>query len=254
MKKFDIGLKIWSNNLNYIPEILRLKHLGAFNYLEIYALPDTFDATIHEWRKISSPYIVHCPHSDHGMNLADRSSMEKNKRLFASAKRFADTLKSPYLILHPGVNGTIDETISQIKELNDKRILLENKPLIGRNGETCVGSTPDEISKAIKATGCGFCLDIGHAICSANAHKKDPIAYLEQFAALGPSLYHLSDGDINGLKDEHAHIGKGTFPFEAITKLIPSGSKVTIETDKSSTKDLNDFLEDIDQLGRYAEI
>jgi endonuclease IV len=182
------------------------------------------------------------------MNLSNKDSLENNKKLFLSAKEFADTLKSSYIILHPGITGSIEETISQIKGLKDNRIVLENKPLLGLNGEVCVGSTPEEISLATKATGCGFCLDIGHAICSANSHKTDPIKYINRFLTLAPAIYHMSDGNFSGEKDEHLHFGKGSYPLENIIKLLPDNAQTTIETPKTSSDNMNDFTSDIEYI------
>lgn len=245
---FTIGLKVWSSNTNYIPEILRIHNQGSFDYLELYSIPDTYDATIHKWQTIPVPFVVHGPHACHSMNLSKKESLENNKKLFQSAKNFADTLKSPYIILHPGIMGSIDETISQIKGLKDDRIVLENNPLIGINGEACVCSTPEEMSMAMKATECGFCLDIGHAICSANAHKSDPIKYLNGFLKLSPAIFHLSDGNIKGKKDEHLHFGEGSYPLAKIMELLPENARITIETPKTLSDNLGSFAEDVKLL------
>jgi len=243
------GLKLWSNNINYILEAERLYKEGVYQYIELYSVPGTYDGTIGQWKTLKIPFIIHGPHYKHGMNLSMKDTKENNKILFAEACKFADALSSPFIILHSGLYGTIEETISQLKDLKDKRILIENKPYFGLNdGEICVGSTPEEILKAIKETGYGFCLDIGHAIYSANAHKTDPMAYLNRFLALSPAMFHLTDGNINATRDKHEHIGRGNFPLKAILGMFPSSSSITVETVKSFRNDLADFIEDINNI------
>ena len=48
------------------------------------------------------------------------------------------------IIVHGGHTGNIEETIRQVAQLNDSRIILENKPKVGINDEACVGWSPDE--------------------------------------------------------------------------------------------------------------
>jgi hypothetical protein len=89
-------------------------------------------------------------------------------------------------------------------------------------------------------------LDIGHAICAANALKIKPLEYLDSFIRLYPAMYHVMDGDYNGLYDKHYSIGYGNYPLADIIKKIPKNAIITIETLKNSLTDLNDFKSDID--------
>ena len=53
----------------------------------------------------------------------------------------------------------------------------------------------------MEESGCGFCLDIGHAICSANSLGIEPYSYIEKLVTLNPKRIHLSDIDIKSKYD-----------------------------------------------------
>lgn len=242
---YKFGLKLWSTNLNYIDEAKRLYDDEVYNYIELYTVPNSYNEYINYWKKLQIPFIIHGPHYSHGLNFSDRNKREGNIKLAEESIRFCDDLKSDILIFHPGVNGSIDETIDQINFINDKRIVIENKPYYGLNNEICIGHSPEEIQRIMHNVRVGFCLDIGHTICSANAKKINQIEYIKEFIELNPKIFHLTDGNYNGIKDMHEHYGEGTFPIKDIMKLIENDSMITNETKKNSDENLNDFVEDI---------
>ena len=66
----NIGLKVWSTNLdNYAKEALRLYENGYCSYVELYAVPGTFEKTSANWTSLNIPFTLHCPHFAHGFNL-----------------------------------------------------------------------------------------------------------------------------------------------------------------------------------------
>ena len=143
----------------------------------------------------------------------------------------------------------------QLKKINDSRIVIENKPYFALdNNLICNGYSPQEIEFIMKNAQVGFCLDIGHAICSANAQKIEPFEYLNEFNKLKPMLYHLADGDFNGIYDEHVHLGKGSYNFRKILELLPQGCCLTIETDKNFKESLQDFEQDVKLLRKLHRV
>ena len=137
---------------------------------------DTTD-TIEKWKKLDIPFIVHCPHFAHGFNLAKIKKKESNFKIYQQVKHFADELNAKYIIFHGGIDGNVKETAKQLASFNDPRALIENKPMIAlpnkMGGEFCRGYNPNEIRLIKETAKCGFCLDFGHAICSANSQKID---------------------------------------------------------------------------------
>ena len=246
MHKF--GLKLWSKNINYSEEAKNLLDEGVCGYIELYIVPHSFKDTIKLWKKIKRPYIIHSPNPPDGINLSDASALKKNVAYIDECNKFAYELNSDDIIIHPGYNGKIEDTIDQINKLNNKRLAIENNPYLAIDGESiCNGNTPEEIKTIIDKCGTKFCLDIAHAICASNSHKTDPIKYVDRFLKLSPSMFHLSDGNFKGEMDDHLHFGKGSYPLEQIIKLLPDNSRITIETPKSN-HDLSGFIADIQYI------
>lgn len=248
------GLKLWSTNENYLKEAAKLFKNNLFDYIELYAVPNSFNEYSKVWEKLCIPFVIHAPHFAGGLNFGKKECEAKNLELANEAQKYANLLKADKIIFHPGVAGTIDETIRQIKLLAEPRALIENKPLNAIDSDLlCNGSTPEEIKKIMEETGIGFCFDVGHAICSAKAHGQEYFGYLREFMGLNPAMYHLTDGNLNNVQDEHKHIGQGDFDIKKIVKMLPSDAIMTIETDKDSEDNLNDFIKDIEAMRQYAK-
>lgn len=251
------GLKVWSTNAGYEKAIHHLWRDQVMQYVEIYVLPETGEHTVAFWRALKNelgiPMIVHAPHYSHGLCLACREREMSNRRLVEESLRFADGVEAEIVILHPGVNGVIEETARQIRLFFDSRFVLENKPRYGHGeGLVCNGATPEEIALVMGETGVRFCLDIGHAIASANGFGVSPWEMLQQFCELGPSLLHITDGYWNGIFDEHLHFGEGDFPIPEIIRLFYEKGldelPVTNEAYKASVELLDDFRADMAYL------
>lgn len=247
MKRFRIGLKLWSVNTDaYLREACRLYADEVFDYLELYCVPGS-EATAPLWRATGIPCIVHAPHSArHHVNLADKASEAHNRRCIDEARRFADRLDVPIIIVHGGILGQTEEIIRQMRCFNDSRFLIENKPWLplGNESTHLAGSTPDEIRTIMEGVGCGFCLDIGHMVASANAHGEDWRDFYMAFLGLTPAMFHLSDIDVTATHDEHRHFGKGTLGLVDVLAVLPNDCMISIETVKDSLKNLNDFQAD----------
>jgi endonuclease IV len=248
---FQLGLKLWSTNENYIAQAKQIYKKGICHYIELYAVPGSFDQFIHLWTKLSVPFIIHAPHYTSGMNLADSGKKLENRKMAKEAIQFADALKAVHIIFHPGVNGNLEELIRQIEEIYDERILIENKPYFGAGGQVvCNGSSPEEIRWIIEKTGLGFCLDFGHAVCAANAQKREPLSYIQEFLELSPKMFHFTDGDYKSVTDQHLHFGKGSFPLQEMTVLFAENARITNEAKKDSEENLDDFVRDMEILSK----
>ncbi|MFA5114011.1 MAG: TIM barrel protein [Candidatus Margulisiibacteriota bacterium] len=249
---YRFGLKLWSTNANYRQEAERLLRAGVCQYVELYTVPASYEEYGTLWAGLKVPYVIHAPHFRGGMNLAKKEQAAKNLTLIREAQQFADRLMADKIIVHPGIAGEIKETTRQLALIKDRRILIENKPYHALDDDLiCNGTTPAEIKLVMDGAGVGFCLDIGHAICAANAQRQEPLAFLREFLRLKPAMFHLTDGDRHGVLDSHSHIGQGNFDFPALLRLLPADALVTVETDKSSPGDLRDYEQDIARLKEY---
>lgn len=251
------GLKLWSVNTDYYYlEAKKLYEQKFFDYIELYVVPETLD-TLEIWKKLNLPFIIHNAHFAQGFNLAKKEKEQRNKEIYEQTKQFADELDAQYIIFHGGIDGNIEETARQLASFNESRALIENKPFVAlpnkMGGEFCRGYNINEIEIVMNAANCGFCLDFGHAICSANSQKTDVYNYCREFLQLKPQMYHLTDlDDITSPYDSHLHLGKGQLDFYKILLMIADNKFVTFETNKNSKENLDDFIEDMKWLNNIA--
>lgn len=250
-----LGLKIGSKDIQYTEEILRYYDEGIFQYIELFAIPETYSDTISYWKQFDIPFGIHAPHSAAGLNLANVSVRNINKTKIQDAVKFADDLKASYIIFHSGVNGMPNEVVQQLLPFADNRFLIENKPIRGIDGSTCVGSIYSDLKMIIDGIGkgTGFCLDFGHAICAARTLKKDPFEFINELRKLNPRVYHLTDGDFNSELDSHLHYGKGSFPLQSLLELVPECGMITNEAKRFNTETLEEFLIDSANLKKYSK-
>lgn len=242
----NLGLKLGSKDIQYTKEILQYYEQGIFQYIELFTLTDTYDDTISYWKQFKIPFGIHAPHSAAGLNLANVSAKKSNEPKIAEAVKFADSLKAKYIIFHSGTNGMPGEVVNQLKPFADERFLIENKPIRGLDGSTCVGSVYGDLELIIDGigNGCGFCLDFGHAICAANTLKKEPFEFIKGLTKLNPRVYHLTDGVYKSELDSHLHYGEGSFPLKELLALVPDGGMVTNEAKRFSVDNLFEFKRD----------
>ena len=240
------GLKVYSINIDFIKDAISLYEKGLYQYIELYAFPHTYEKYIVPWKSLDIPFIIHAPHFSDGINLSRKEKEKDNLALAKDAIKFADALKGSLIIFHPGVEGQIEETARQLNIINDKRIVIENKPYYSNDEvSVCTGYSPEDINFVMNEAKTGFCLDFGHCICAANALHIDPLKYTDEFMKLKPAIFHLTDGDFTGVYDIHNHLGNGSYPLKKLISRIPSNSILTLETPKDSLKSLDDFPGDI---------
>jgi len=254
---YKLGLKLWSCNTDfYYDEAIKLYNEGVYDYIELYVVPETIE-TLSKWKKLKIPFIIHNAHFAQGFNLAKPEKCERNLEIYKQTKQFADELNAKYIIFHGGIDGNIEETAKQLMKFNEPRALLENKPFIAlpnrMGGEFCRGYNVEEIEFVIKTTGCGFCLDFGHAICAANSNGFDVYDYCRNLLQLNPNMYHLTDlNDIKSPYDSHLHLGDGQLDLDRVIKMISNNKFVTLETVKNSKENLDDFINDCKIFRQYG--
>ena len=246
-----IGLKLWSINTDfYLKEAERLYDKGVYDYIELYIVPETLE-TLSAWKGLKRiPFIIHNPHFMHGFNLAKAEKKERNREIYEQTKCFADELDAKHIIFHGGIDGNVEETAAQLAGFNEPRALIENKPFVAlpnrMGGNFCRGATYDELKRIIDTAKCGFCFDIGHAVCSANSQKKEPYAFLHELMSLKPAMFHLSDvTDMTSPYDAHPHLGTGQLDVARLKReIFPADAVISVETNKDSKENLNDFEKD----------
>lgn len=247
---YRIGLKLWSINTDYyLEEARRLYQEGLLDYIELYVVPNTLQ-TISAWKTLEIPYVIHNAHFVHEFNLSSKENRQSNRLIYQQSKQFADILDAKYIIFHGGEDGDCKETAEQILSFEEPRALLENLPLYplpNSNAKRCLGATFEEISYVLQVCGCGFCLDFGHALCSANAQHLNPYEFILQLMKFNPQMFHLSDVKNQAdIYDSHVHLGYGEFDIIRLKRdVLPNDAIISIETEKNSKTDLKDFEQDV---------
>ncbi|MFC1644081.1 TIM barrel protein [Candidatus Omnitrophota bacterium] len=250
------GLKLWSDNKSYVEPAKELYKEGAFDFIELYTVPDTPEKLLKTWKDLNIEFIVHAPHYSHGFNLADPEKSDANIRLFDKARLFADELDAKYIIVHPGILGSHEAVIEQIKSFEDKRILVENKPYRALNMEICAGHDPESIKDIIVSCDVGLCLDIAHAANYAVNRGKGIIDTLDDFIDIRPKMLHVCGVDLSVEVDKHLHMKESDIDLGTIKQqLLNSGIEYfTLETPKDSEESLEDFRGDICLLKKILGI
>ena len=91
---FNLGLKIGSKDTQYTDDILRYYDEGVFQYIELFAIPGTYNDTISYWKQFNIPFGIHAPHSMAGLNLSNSFMRNENTRKIIESYKFADELKA----------------------------------------------------------------------------------------------------------------------------------------------------------------
>ena len=255
-----IGLKYWSVNTDVREVTRNLWRRSVFSFIELYTVPGSYRETISIWKSFLAddgiPFIIHAPHLGHGVNFSRSDWSTTNQTIMTEARRWADDLRADNIIIHPGVNGRLKESVRQIRQLREPRLLTENMPLYGHNDAgTCLGSTPEEIETISRQTDCGVCLDYSHAAAAAYSHGEDLDDIIRRFCKLRPSLLHLSDGFIRDHHDRHLPLSEGNYPLPKWIRNMPEDARLTLETPKGPN--LNRFESEslwIDRLRRYHQV
>ena len=224
----QFGLKLWSINQSLLEEAVHLIEAREFSYIELMKVPGT---DIQPFLDTDVPYIIHAVEVD----IANPAHKKKSREIIKSSQILADQVNAPWIIMHP-LRGDVQKIAQFIYELQDPRILIENMPYFGLDLIPLAGSTPKEIDYFCHESKCGFCLDLNHAVKAACAFEIPYKEYITEFSLLNPTMYHLSDGTIDGGKDVHLSIGDGEYDMEFMMEIIRkqnTDAYVTLEVPKN---------------------
>ncbi|MCD8378523.1 MAG: TIM barrel protein [Candidatus Gastranaerophilales bacterium] len=236
MGKLRLGLKLFSNQYEkYKNEAIEIIKAGYADYIELFVYPDSLDM-LKKWETLKTNYdicfTIHSPHSSHNVNLVVPELLEHNKKIYSQMDTYMDALGAEYMIIHCGRKGNVKETVRQLDIINPQKMIIENTPYYTPHMPdiAAAGGLIEDIKYVLDNHDCKFCLDIGHAFCTAAAIGQKPYDYLEEFNNLNPYCYHLSDGEINSIIDKHYHLSKGDYNWERIMSIINHNRNMTLET------------------------
>jgi len=201
------------------------------------------------WKDFPGRKVIHAPHLAHNFNLADKSLSASNRKIFCEVQNYADSLSSDTIICHGGTGGNVEESIRQLAQLHDERIILENKPFWQHpeqypDGEDlhCRGAVFEEFKYMLDTLKLRCCHDLAHTVCMSNSLKLDWEQEIKRFETLRPKIHHLSDlQQADDELDMHTALGSGELDWRRALELIAPDSWVTLETPKRSPDNLDDF-------------
>lgn len=252
MRKF--GFKIYSTNLYTAPNLIKAcadyVSSVADAFIELMVGPSSSMADLKKIkRQIGNIEVrVHAPHDSMGFNPADKELEQQNRNLLALSQKAADLFKSKTIVVHAGLGHGqkyIDETVRQFRLFCDSRIVVENLPYLDYGTVPMHGSTAEDISYIMQETGCGFCFDFSHAVCSAISLNVDIDEHLKNFFELHPTVYHMCDGDTTQSNDLHLHFRKGNFPLpHFLNDFTVKDAYITMETSMHVEQDISLKIED----------
>ena len=232
---FRPGLKLWSTNTDLLPEAALLVKNGPFEYIELMPVPGT---SVEPFVQYDIPFVLHCATERFGVNIADTTITYYNLQVIDECLEWADVLGAEYVILHPGF-GEIDNALAFLQNITDRRIIIENMPKVGLQGEQLIGYSVDQMRILLGAGEFGFCLDLNHAAKAAISMNVDYKQFIPKMIELNPVMFHISDGMLNNGLDEHLTIGEGDYDMKFFSDII-GVQQVTFETPRKSG--LNDDL------------
>ena len=241
--EIEFGLKVMSNKPELVREMNSLHKKGVISYAEIYYL---FGTDIGPFNGCSMPLVVHCDHTENGLNICDNG--EKRFEMLDRLLEASDTVDAKYVIIHAGF-GERKNAIEFLERADDKRIILENMPKVGINNERMIGFDEKEM-KALAGERFSTCLDFSHAARASVSLKRSYNELVLGLMELNPKMFHLSDADFRGEKDNHMKLGRGELDLRFVRGCIEKNRSrmVTMETPKS---DMNSFKEDLENIGYF---
>ncbi|WP_457614161.1 sugar phosphate isomerase/epimerase family protein [Methanopyrus sp.] len=164
---------------------------------------------------------VHAPFAD--LNPASPSDHHR-EYLLRVTRRVAELtaeLGARYLTVHPGhltpvtihdrelafefAVETLGEVADEVRSFGVEP-LVENLP----DHPILLGTSADEIKGILRESGCGFTLDVGHALTAEGS--------LRPYLRLRPDLLHIHDN--SGDSDEHLPPGMGVLDFDELRKAL----------------------------------
>ena len=236
MKKF--GFKFFSTNFQKAP--VQIKAAAEFilaqpdMFAEVTALEETSAEEFARIKAIFGGAEVRIHASYIGFDAGNREMERQNQKVLAVAQKAADIFAAKTIVVHAGYGHTkqhLEEAARQFKLFADERIMVENLPYYDNNGDELLGNTAEDIAYIMNESGCGFCFDFSHAICSALALKIDVEKFLQSLFALKPNVYHMCDGDLKVMQDVHWHFGNGNYPLKHyLNDYTDENAYITMET------------------------
>ena len=257
MRKYSF--KLFSSNIRNNPKIVEdgMKYVSEHAdrmFVELMVQKETSREDLRMIKDCSSNVEIrlHAPHHLMNFNPGNKNLEAENRRIIEHVQYAADLLNAKSIVVHGGCGQGIEvlkETVRQFKLFDDKRIVVENLPVVAEEGLKLSGNTPEEIAFVQEGCGCGFCFDFSHALCAANSLNLDVEKQLAGFFALKPDVYHICDGFVDEVEDKHLHFGDGNYPLEHfLNDYTAKDAYITMETGRGVPVGIKPWIDDFEYM------
>jgi RimJ/RimL family protein N-acetyltransferase len=246
-------LKLWSHNIDWFDDAIRLHESKNFFGVELYNQVDApYDWDSLEKLKAANVVSIHHSHN-HGWH--DYWLTPEQENLWKQTITLVDFFSARSIIVHPARTHTSETFAKELTKIDDSRILIENMSGLDRLGRPMFGASIDDIRNIMSLR--PICFDLEKATKAAQrfgVHYKNYITQcLEEFS---PDYFHLSGGFTNNAVDEHRDIWDSNMDMVWIKKILEDYSKnkdcfVAFEVPKNNG--LENDIKNIDWFDLVAE-
>lgn len=194
---------------------------------------DCFDRTMEVYRQRlekmgNPPLTLHGPFLDLNPMAFDSQIQQVTMNRYEQAYEAARRLGARKLILHSGFLPSVYFMEGWAERMVDfYNHFLENKnEEIQIAMENVLDPQPEplaEVAEKVEHPSFGICLDVGHAHCYSKIELEQWIKVLE------PYISHLHLHDNCGERDSHLAVGDGNIDWNAVKKLLSTGTEYTLE-------------------------
>ena len=253
MRKYSF--KLFSSNISTNPKLVEdgMKYASEHAdrmFIELMVLPETSKDDLQGFKSLSDNVEIrlHAPHHLMNFDVANKNLENNNRKIFERVQYAADLLNAKTMVVHAGCGQGIEarkESVRQFKLFDDKRIVVENLPVVAEEGLKLSGNVPEEIEFIKENCGCGFCFDFSHALCAANSLGLDLEKQLAGFFALEPDVYHICDGFMDEVDDKHLHFADGNYPLKHfLCDYTDNDAYITMETGRGIPVSIKPWIDD----------
>ena len=165
------------------------------------------------------------------LNSAEKSKREASKKRILKACEIGGKLGARVVVFHPGYYGKNKEKAYDIIKsgiLDIMKVIKKNKWKIKIAPETMgkvnVFGSAEEISRLVKETGCGFCIDFAHILAR---EKKIDFKKIKKLFPQKKWHCHFS-GIVYGEKGEKHHKTTTKEEWRGLLKNLPKNKDITI--------------------------
>ncbi len=257
MRKYSF--KLFSSNIRNNPKIIEdgMKYVSEHDdrmFVELMVLTETSRDDLRAIKECSCDVEIrlHAPHHLMNFDAGNKNLEAENRRIIEHVQYAADLFNAKTIVVHAGCGQGIEaikETVRQFKLFDEKRIVVENLPVVAEEGLKLSGNVPEEIAYIKEHCGCGFCFDFSHALCAANYLGLDIEKQLSGFYNLKPDVYHIYDGLMDEVDDKHLHFGDGNYPLKHfLCDYTDNNAYITMETGHGIPLGIKPWINDFEYM------